>query len=170
MRAKIIINTYPEINDSVYGNFVAKVTASFLYQQRKLNLELMNLCQQYKDAFICDIAALQSDLGYRFVFCPKMYVNADLACSLDFFPYIAKHITDITVPDLPEDPAEYMVYLPTLNLFETASVTEEDELRTQQYKVEAERNVLQKSFANESEFLGSRQSPVKATQDLPATK
>lgn len=62
-------------------------------------------------------------------------------------------ISDITVPNLPEDPAEYLGYLRTLNLFETASFTDEDEIRTQQYQEEAKRNILQKSFGNEEDFL-----------------
>ena len=292
LRSKVIINTFPEINDAVFGNFAGKVPSSFIYQLRKTNMDLMHLCREYKDAFIADLALLQSELGYRFVFDPKMYVNADMVYSIDFLPYIAKSITDIiqsitgtfkkclildldnttwggiigddgiegiqigylgigkvftelqlwarqlkqrgiilaicsknteaiaqtpfvshpdmvlrlddiavfvanwetkvdnirhiqsilnigfdsmvfvddnpferemvksaipdiTVPELPEDPAEYMLYLRSLNLFETASVTEEDEQRTRQYKEEAQRNTLLKSFNDESDFLAN---------------
>ncbi len=290
LRSKVIINTYPEINDNVFGNFASKTIASFVYQLRKINLLLMEQSQNTKDLFICDLASLQSQLGYNFIFDPKLYVNADMVYSIDFQPYIAKNITDIiksisgifkkclildldnttwggiigddglegiqlghlglgkiftdlqlwakqlkqrgiilaicsknteeiakepfishpdmvlrlddiavfvanwetkvdnirhiqsilnigfdsmvflddnpfereivksgipdiTVPDLPEDPAEYLVYLRGLNLFETASFTEEDELRTKQYREEAQRNVLLQSFDNEHEFL-----------------
>ena len=290
LRSKVIINTYPEINDSVFGNFAAKTNISFTYQLRKTNLLLMDLSQKAKDMFVCDLAGLQSDLGHRFVFDPKMYVNADMVYSIDFLPYIAKHITDIilsitgtfkkclildldnttwggiigddgmegiqvgylgmgkvfnelqlwakqlkqrgiiiaicsknteeiakepfishpdmvlrlddiavfvanwetkvdnirhiqsilnigfdsmvfvddnrferemvksgipdiTVPELPEDPSEYLVYLRTLNLFETASFTEEDEERTKQYQEEAQRNMLLQRFDNEQDFL-----------------
>ena len=292
LRAKVIINTYPEINDGVFGNFASKINTSFLYQQRKANLALMDLSAQVKDMFICDLASLQSDLGYHFVFDSKMYVNADMVYSLPFLPYIAKHITDIIlsisgtfkkclildldnttwggiigddgmegiqvgylgagkiftelqlwakqlkhrgiivavcsknteeiakepflnhpdmvlrmddiavfvanwetkveniryiqsvlnigfdsmvfvddnpferemvkagisdicVPELPEDPAEYLLYLRSLNLFETASFTEEDEQRTKQYQEEAQRNVLLRSFENENDFLAN---------------
>ena len=290
LRSKVIINTYPEINDNVFGNFASKTIASFVYQLRKINLLLMEQSQNTKDLFICDLASLQSQLGYNFIFDPKLYVNADMVYSIDFQPYIAKNITDIiksisgifkkclildldnttwggiigddglegiqlghlglgkiftdlqlwakqlkqrgiilaicsknteeiakepfishpdmvlrlddiavfvanwetkvdnirhiqsilnigfdsmvflddnpfereivksgipdiTVPDLPEDPAEYLDYLRGLNLFETASFTEEDELRTKQYREEAQRNVLLQSFDNEHEFL-----------------
>lgn len=73
-------------------------------------------------------------------------------------------IPDVTVPDLPEDPAEYVSYLRTLNLFETASFTEEDEQRTAQYQQEAKRVVLQNSFNNEQDFLKSLEmtSAIKA--------
>lgn len=290
LRSKVIVNTYPEINDNVFGNFAAKTNASFVYQLRKINLLLMEQSQNSKDLFICDLASLQSQLGYSFIFDPKLYVNADMVYSIDFQPYIAKNITDIilsisgtfkkclildldnttwggiigddgvegiqlghlglgkiftdlqlwakqlkqrgiilaicsknteeiakepfishpdmvlrlddiavfvanwetkvdnirhiqsilnigfdsmvflddnpfereivksgipdiTVPDLPEDPAEYLVYLRGLNLFETASFTEEDELRTKQYQEEAQRNILLQSFDNEHDFL-----------------
>ena len=290
LKAKVIINTYPEINDSVFGNFAAKIASSFIYQQRKTNVLLMDLGQQAKDLFICDLAALQGEHGYRFVFDPKMYVNADMVYSIEFLPYIAGNITaviqsitgtfkkciildldnttwggiigddgvegiqvgylgigkvftelqlwakqlkqrgiiiavcsknteeiakepflthpdmvlrmddiavfvanwetkveniryiqsvlnigfdsmvfvddnpferemvkagipDITVPELPEDPAEYLLYLRSLNLFETASFTGEDEQRTKQYQEEAQRNILLQSFDNEDDFL-----------------
>ena len=290
IKAKVIINTYPEINDSVFGNFAAKTASSFIYQLRKTNLALMDLSQQAKDLFVCDLASLQSELGYRFVFDSKMYVNADMVYSLEFLPYIASNITaiiqsitgtfkkclildldnttwggiigddgiegiqigyfglgkiftelqlwakqlkqrgiiiavcsknteeiakepflshpdmvlrmddiavfvanwetkvdniryiqsilnigfdsmvfvddnpferemvksgipDITVPELPEDPAEYLLFLRSLNLFETASFTEEDEIRTKQYQEEAQRNILLQSFDSEDDFL-----------------
>ncbi len=301
LRSKVIINTFPEINDSVFGNFAAKINSSFIYQVRKTNVLLMDLCRQKNDLFICDLASLQSDLGYHFTFDPKMYINPDMVYSLDFLPYIAKNLTDIiqsitgsfkkclildldnttwggiigddgmegiqighlgtgkvftelqlwakqlkqrgiilavcsknteeiarepfishadmvlkiediavfvanwetkvdniryiqsilnigfdsmvfvddnpferemvksgipgiAVPDLPEDPAEYLPFLRSLNLFETASFTEEDELRTKQYQEEALRNILQQSFENENDFLESlkMQSEVKA--------
>jgi len=292
LRSKIIINTYPEIDDSVFGNFAAKINASFIYQVRKINLGLMDIGRQAKDLYICDLAVQQATLGYNFVFDPKMYVSADLVYNIDFLPIIAKNITDIilsitgsfkkclildldnttwggiigddgmegiqvgyyglgkiftdlqlwakqlkqrgiilaicsknteeiakepflshpdmvlrmddiavfvanwetkveniryiqsvlnigfdsmvfvddnpferemvksgipdiTVPDLPEDPVNYLVYLRSLNLFETASFTEEDEQRTKQYQEEAQRNILLQSFDNEHDFLAS---------------
>ena len=294
LKTKVIINTYPEINDAVFGNFATKLSSSFLYQLRKTNLLLMDLAQNVPDLFIADLAALQSCLGYRFVFDAKMYVSADMVYSLDFLPFIAKGIADIvecisgsfkkcvvldldntlwggiigddgmegiqigyygsgkiftelqswikqlknrgiilavcskntdeiarepflkhpdmvlrlediaifvanwetkvdniryiqsilnigfdsmvflddnpferemvksgipelTVPELPEDAADYLNYLRMLNLFETVSFTEEDILRTRQYQEEANRKVQELSFENEEEFLASLQ-------------
>jgi FkbH-like protein len=68
---------------------------------------------------------------------------------------VRENIPEITVPELPEDPADYLEYLYTLNLFETVSVSNEDAERTKLYQVEAQRTVLQKSFTNEDEFLKS---------------
>src|SRR5690606_36141485 len=54
-----------------------------------------------------------------------------------------------------EDPAEYLTYLRSLNLFETASFTEEDEQRTRQYQEESKRVILQRALGNEQDFLSS---------------
>ncbi len=59
----------------------------------------------------------------------------------------------VTVPDLPRDPADYLEYLYGLNLFETASYSTEDVVRTDQYRKESERVMAQESCANEEEFL-----------------
>lgn len=68
---------------------------------------------------------------------------------------VRENIPDITVPELPEDPAEYLEYMYEQNLFETASYSPADKDRTRQYQVEAERSSFSKSFANEADFLKS---------------
>jgi FkbH-like protein len=68
---------------------------------------------------------------------------------------VRQNVPDILVPELPEDPAEYLEYLYTLNLFETASCSSEDASRTELYQIESERVVAQASFTNESDFLKS---------------
>ncbi len=84
-------------------------------------------------------------------------IGFDSMVFLDDNPFergiIKKNVPNIAVPDLPEDPAEYLPYLQSLNLFETASFSEEDTKRTKQYQEEAGRMELMKSFANEEEFL-----------------
>ncbi len=86
-------------------------------------------------------------------------IGFDTMVFLDDNPFerniIRENISGIIVPELPEDPADYLLYLRTLNLFETASFTEEDTFRTKQYKEEANRTVLQTSFTNENDFLKS---------------
>lgn len=292
MKAKIIINTFPEINDAIFGNFASKVDTSFVYQIKKTNIAIMDVSRELKNLYICDIASLTATLGYNFTYDPRIYVNADITYSVDFIPHIAKHLTDIiqavsgtfkkclildldntiwggiigddgiegiqigslgigkaftefqlwakqlknrgiilaicsknteeiakepflshpemilrldditifvanwenkpdniryiqsalnigfdsivfvddnpferemvkqaipklTVPEIPEDPAEYLNYLRNLNLFDTASYTEEDEMRTKQYQEEALRNSVQSTFDNEEKFLKS---------------
>jgi len=68
---------------------------------------------------------------------------------------VRENIPQITVPELPDDPALYLDYLYGLNLFETVSYSGEDAKRTQQYQEEAERVVFQESFTNEDDFLKS---------------
>lgn len=68
---------------------------------------------------------------------------------------VRKHLPDIEVPELPEDPAEYLPYLISLNIFETSSFSEYDSERTEQYRLEAQRVELSKSITNMDEFLTS---------------
>lgn len=68
---------------------------------------------------------------------------------------VRENIDGITVPELPEDPAEYLEYIYSLNLFETASYSVADKDRTKQYQTEAKRVTLAKTFENEGDFLKS---------------
>ena len=52
--ARIILFNFPEINDSVFGNFSNKTEMSFIYQLRKINLSLMDLSRNVKNLFIND--------------------------------------------------------------------------------------------------------------------
>ncbi len=290
---KIICLNYPEIEDTVFGSYATKVTSSFTYQVRKLNMGLMELSQQYANLFICDIAGLQNKLGRDMMFAPNVYVSTEMVLSIDALPYVASRVMDIicaikgqfkkclildldntvwggvigddglegiqlghglgigkaftefqmwvkklkqrgiiicvasknneetakepfekhpdmvlklediavfqanwetkvdnirtiqrilnigfdsmvflddnpfernmvrenipgiTVPELPQDPGEYLEYLYSQNLFETASYSQADKDRTKQYQVEAKRVSLQKTFSNEADFLKS---------------
>ena len=290
---KIICLNYPEIEDTVFGSYATKVTSSFTYQVRKLNMGLMDLSQRYANLFICDIAGLQNKLGRDMMFAPNVYVSTEMVLSIDALPYVASRVMDIicaikgqfkkclildldntvwggvigddglegiqlghglgigkaftefqmwvkklkqrgviicvasknneetakepfekhpdmvlklediavfqanwetkvdnirtiqrilnigfdsmvflddnpfernivrenipgiTVPELPQDPGEYLEYLYSLNLFETASYSQADKDRTNQYQVEAQRVSLQKTFSNEADFLKS---------------
>ncbi len=292
LNANIIFINYPEINDSVFGNYTNKTTASFLYQLRLMNLNLMELAINVKNVNICDLSTIQNFIGRSTLSSDKMYITADSVLSLDALPVIAKNINDIiqayqgkfkkclildldntlwggiigddgvegiqigdlgigkafskfqqwikqlkergiilavcskntehiakepfekhpdmelrlediavfvanwnnkadnirhiqsilnigfdsmvflddnpfergivkkeipeiTVPDLPEDPAEYLSFLYQQNLFETTSFTEEDTKRNDQYREEAERAVLLQTFTNEADYLQS---------------
>jgi FkbH-like protein len=86
-------------------------------------------------------------------------IGFDSMVFLDDNPFernmVRENIQGITVPELPEDPGEYLEYLYSLNLFETASYSSADKDRTRQYQVEAKRVSLQKYFTNEANFLKS---------------
>jgi FkbH-like protein len=84
-------------------------------------------------------------------------IGFDSMVFLDDNPFernmVRQNVSGVTVPELPEDPGEYLEYLYSLNLFETVSYSNADVERTKQYQVEAQRVTLQKSFTNEAEFL-----------------
>ena len=290
---RIICLNYPEIDDTVYGNYANQVESSLLWQTRMLNVGLMQLAARYDNLTIVDIAALQSQMGRSQMFAPNIYVSTEMVLSVDALPPVAyriaqaiavqrgtlnkclildldntlwggvigddgiegiqlghglgigraftelqlwikklqqrgiilcvvskndeavakqpflhhpdmvlrlddiavfianwdtkvdniraiqqvlnigfdsmvflddnpferaivrEHIAGITVPELPDDPAQYLEYLYSLNLFETASASEVDNKRTRQYQQEAQRMELKRTFANEQEFLAS---------------
>jgi FkbH-like protein len=292
LNTKILYYNYPEIDDSVFGNYANKIESSFLFQLRKLNYELMLFAARNANFYVIDLSAIQNQMGKHALFQTTVYINTEMVLSIDSLPLIAArtvgliaamygkfkkcvvldldnttwggiigddgleniqigslgigkafsefqywikklknrgiivavcskntesiakepfekhpdmvlHLEDIavfianwenkvdnirqiqsilnigfdsmvflddnpfernmvrenipqlTIPELPEDPADYLEYLYTLNLFETVSFSSLDTERTKQYQVEAERTVLQKSFANEDEFLQS---------------
>ncbi len=68
---------------------------------------------------------------------------------------VRDNIWGITVPELPENPEEYLEYLYSLNLFETASYSKLDSERNKQYQIEAQRVSLRKKFTNEKDYLKS---------------
>ncbi|MCC6370774.1 MAG: HAD family hydrolase [Bacteroidia bacterium] len=292
LKAKLIYFNFSEPMDGQFGNYSNKTSFSFLYQVRKLNLELMNLSQECKNLFILDYQALSAHLGRQMAFDAKMFYGASMNLSIDGLPLVAKNCCDIIsaingkfkkclildldntmwggiigddgienievgdlgngkafsdlqqwarqlkqrgiilavcskndeqtakepflkhpemvlrlddiavfvanwnnkadniryiqsilnigfdamvflddnpfernlvrtnlpeveVPELPEDPSMYLEYLSALNLFETASYSEEDELRNKHYQQEAGRVIAQKNFTNEDDFLKS---------------
>lgn len=86
-------------------------------------------------------------------------IGFDSMVFLDDNPFernmVRQNVPDIFVPELPKDPAEYLEYLYTLNLFETASYSSTDANRTEKYQEESKRVAVQASFVNEGEFLKS---------------
>lgn len=77
-------------------------------------------------------------------------------------------IPEITVPELPEDPAEYLTFLQNMNLFETASYSDEDKERTEQYKAEFKRKELEQKFESIDDYLKGLEmtGEVKAFEPL----
>lgn len=289
----IIYFNYPEIDDTIFGSYANKVQASFTYQIRKLNYELMNLAQEHQNLFICDISSLQNKFGRDTIYDSTVYMSTEMLFSIDALPYVASRVMDIicsiegkfkkclildldntvwggvvgddgweniqvghglgigkaftefqewikklknrgvivcvcskndedkakepfeknpemvlklddisvfianwenkadnirtiqsilnigfdsmvflddnpfersivrenligvTVPELPNDPGQYLEFLYAQNLFETASYSNADKDRTKQYQVEAKRIKASKAFVNEADFLKS---------------
>lgn len=86
-------------------------------------------------------------------------IGFDSMVFLDDNPFernmVRVNVPGVTVPELPEDPGEYLEFLYTQNLFETASYSSADKDRTKQYQVEAQRVATAKKFTNEGDFLKS---------------
>lgn len=86
-------------------------------------------------------------------------IGFDSMVFLDDNPFerniVREHIPEVCVPELPEDPADYLEFLYSQNLFETATFSGEDSKRTKQYQIEAQRAVENKQFANEDDFLSN---------------
>lgn len=287
---KILQFNFPERDDAIFGNYANKITHSFLYQIRKLNLLLMEKSIEYKNVSVIDISTVQNNRGIKDFCDSKLYYIAKMPFTLDTLPYIAKcvicsiqsligkskkclifdldntiwggvigddglngiqigdlgagyafsavqlwikelknrgiilavcsknnekiakepflkhpdmilrldditvfvanwddkasniryiqkvlnigfnsmvfiddnpfernlvrqFLPEITVPELPEDPALYMDFLKAENLFETASYSEEDAARTKQYQTEFRRIEEQKKFAVYEDYL-----------------
>ncbi len=73
-------------------------------------------------------------------------------------------LPDVIVPELPDDPALYLTYLQSLNLFETFSFSQEDAKRTNLYQAEAKRNALSKQYSNFDEYLQNLEMVARAAE------
>ena len=86
-------------------------------------------------------------------------IGFDSLVFLDDNPFernlVREMLPEVTVPELPEDPADVPHYLETLHLFEAAGFSEEDAARTAQYQAEASRVQSQAAFTNYEEYLAS---------------
>jgi FkbH-like protein len=68
---------------------------------------------------------------------------------------VRSFLPEVIVPELPEDPADYVRAICELNLFETSAYSAEDAARAKLYRQEAERNEAQSSYADVTAFLQS---------------
>jgi FkbH-like protein len=86
-------------------------------------------------------------------------IGFDSIVFLDDNPFernlVRELVPGIIVPELPEDPADYVRAISELNLFETTSFSAEDTQRAELYRLEAERREAQAGFASIEEFLVS---------------
>ncbi|MDW3194045.1 MAG: HAD-IIIC family phosphatase [Cytophagales bacterium] len=68
---------------------------------------------------------------------------------------VRTELPDVSVPELPEDPAEYLSYIRSLNLFEASSYSQEDAKRTEMYQQEVKRVAVKSSFTDLNQYLRS---------------
>jgi FkbH-like protein len=68
---------------------------------------------------------------------------------------VRQYLPDVIVPELPEEPSDYVRTLCELNLFETSSFTDEDRQRAQQYREESSRKLAEQTFTDVDDYLRS---------------
>jgi len=84
-------------------------------------------------------------------------IGLDAMVFLDDNPFernlVRELVPGVMVPELPEDPADYVRVISELNLFETTAFSAEDAERTKMYQAEAQRREEQAAFASVDDFL-----------------
>ena len=76
-------------------------------------------------------------------------------------------LPDVIVPELPQDPSDYVRFLTQLNLFETTTFSNEDLQRAEMYRVEAQRREAAASYASADEFLQSLEMQIVVSRFDP---
>ena len=91
----------------------------------------------------------------------SLNIGMDSMVFLDDNPFerelVRTMLPEVTVPELPADPADYLSYLKSLNLFETTAYSGEDAERTKQYQTEEKRKNLRDSAGSYEAYLESLQ-------------
>ena len=86
-------------------------------------------------------------------------IGLDSMIFLDDNPFernlVRELVPGVIVPELPEDPADYVRAISELNLWETTTFSTEDTKRTELYQAEAQRREEQAGFASVEGFLQS---------------
>jgi len=80
---------------------------------------------------------------------------------------VRQFLPEVTVPDLPEDPAQYLRALAGLNLFETASHSAADRERAGQYREEARREQAKQIYQDIGDYLRSLEMKIKIERFSP---
>jgi FkbH-like protein len=91
-------------------------------------------------------------------------IGYDAMVFLDDNPFernlVREMLPDVIVPELPEDPADYVKAISELNLFETNAVSALDEQRTAMYRQAAEREMSKAKFTDVADYLRSLEMVV----------
>lgn len=87
----------------------------------------------------------------------ELNLGLESAVFLDDSPFERARVRDalpqVLVPDLPEDPAQYAVFLARLGLFDNPTVSAEDRRRNKMYIADRERIVLKREIASLDQWL-----------------
>ncbi len=89
IKTKFMVFNFPEMFDSVFGNYASKVNLSLGYQLKKLNLSLTDWVQTEPSATLVDLSGLTAMYGHNSAFDTRLYVNTDTIFSLEFIIHIS---------------------------------------------------------------------------------
>jgi FkbH-like protein len=81
---------------------------------------------------------------------------------------VREFIPEVIVPEMPDDPADFVRILADLNLFETASYSTADRQRADQYRDEAQRRLTRSHFTDINEYLRSLKMILRLERFAPA--
>jgi FkbH-like protein len=89
----------------------------------------------------------------------RLDIGLDSLLFLDDSPFernlVRELVPEVCVPELPKDPADYVPYLESLNLFEAAQFSDEDTKRADFYRANVLRDDEQQRFTTVDEYLAS---------------
>ena len=77
---------------------------------------------------------------------------------------VSSNLPDVTVLHLPDDPVEYSEILTDSGFLEQLAITKEDLKRADNYKIDKERKILEKSSINYSEYLRSLEMTLEISK------
>ena len=90
LQSKVIFYNYTEIDDAVFGNYANKNEASFLFQLRKINFELLQYSVRNTNFHIVDLSTIQNHIGRAVFFQASVYINTEMVISIDALPKVAQ--------------------------------------------------------------------------------
>jgi FkbH-like protein len=101
----------------------------------------------------------------------RLNIGLDSMVFLDDNPFernlVRQLVPEVVVPELPEDPADYVRFLSALNLFETTNYSTADARRADQYKEEADRLELRETTSDIGEYLQSLDMQIRIARFDP---
>lgn len=112
-----------------------------------------------EDDISCFIANWDDKAANLHRIAERLNIGLDSILFLDDSPFernlVRELVPQVCVPELPRDPADYVPYLESLNLFEAAQFSEEDQRRADFYRANVRRDEEQARFTDVGEYLAS---------------
>ncbi len=95
-------------------------------------------------------------------------IGLDSMVFLDDNPFernlVREFVPEVIVPELPEDPADYVRAVCELNLFEVNTFSAEDSMRGEQYRQEAQRRITADQYTDINDYLKSLEMKIEVAR------